>query len=302
MNYMKILVLSLVALLLPSVAAAELRVVGTLPDFAAIATELGGERVKAESLIKGTQDPHFVDAKPSLILKANRADLLILIGMGLEDGWLPVLLTQSRNADIQQGKLGYLDASTFIEPKDVVANPDRSMGDIHGAGNPHYYTSPMELLRLAAGIHERLVQLDPDGKSLYDERWAAFQNKYKKKEKEWKEKLAPLRGAPVVVYHESWVYMLEWMGLHKAGALEPIPGIPPSPSHVSKLLGKVKSQHVRFVFQEIYHPRNLSDVFAKKAGAKLLVLPSMVGAEPDIDDIWDKFDRIVTLLTTEHPQ
>ena len=302
MNYMKILVLSLVALLLPSVAAAELRVVGTLPDFAAIATELGGERVKAESLIKGTQDPHFVDAKPSLILKVNRADLLILIGMGLEDGWLPVLLTQSRNADIQQGKLGYLDASTFIEPKDVVANPDRSMGDIHGAGNPHYYTSPMELLRLAAGIHERLVQLDPDGKSLYDERWAAFQNKYKKKEKEWKEKLAPLRGAPVVVYHESWVYMLEWMGLHKAGALEPIPGIPPSPSHVSKLLGKVKSQHVRFVFQEIYHPRNLSDVFAKKAGAKLLVLPSMVGAEPDIDDIWDKFDRIVTLLTTEHPQ
>ncbi len=288
----------LIVLSFPGLASAKLRVVGTLPDFAALATELGGERVEAESLIKGTQDPHFVDAKPSLILKVNRADLLILIGMGLEDGWLPVLLTQARNGDIHPGKPGYLDASTLIEAKDVVANPDRSMGDIHGAGNPHYYTSPHELYRIAGGIHRRLVQLDPDGASYYKERWTAFDTKYQKKTAQWKTALAPLKGANVVVYHESWVYLLDWLGVRKVGSLEPIPGIPPSPAHVSKLLNKVKSENVRFVLQEIYHPTNLSKIFAEKAGAMLVIMPSMVGAEPGMETIWDKFDRIATLLAT----
>lgn len=298
MKHWMILIIVVVVLSFPGIASAKLHVVGTLPDFAALATELGGERVEAEALIKGTQDPHFVDAKPSLILKVNRADLLILIGMGLEDGWLPVLLTQARNGKVQPGQEGYLDASTLITPKDVMANPDRSMGDIHGAGNPHYYTSPAELFRVAEGIHQRLVQIDPDGKSYYDQHWAAFEAKYKEKETEWKMKLAPLRGASVVVYHESWIYLLDWMGVRKVGSLEPIPGIPPSPAHVSKLLAKVKAENVRFVFQEIYHPTNLSKVFASKAGARLIILPSMVGAEPGMDTIWDKFDRIVELLTT----
>lgn len=296
MKRLLFLALILIAAALPLRAEAALRVVGSLPDFAALADELGGERVQAESLIMGTQDPHFVDAKPSLIMKVNRADLLMVIGMGLEDGWLPVLLTQSRNSNIQPGQPGYLDASNYITPKDVVPNPDRSMGDIHGAGNPHYYTSPAELYRVAEALHQRLVQLDPQGKEYYDKRWEAFNATYQKKTAQWLAALAPLKGSRTVVYHESWVYLLDWMGFEKVGSLEPIPGIPPSPAHVSKLLAAVASTPVRFVFQEIYHPQNLSRVFAKKAGARLVVLPSMVGAAPGIKTIWDKFDEIVKLL------
>lgn len=295
---MRTILLTMIALLTMTIPAqAKLRVVGTLPDFAAITDELGGERVETVSLIHGTQDPHFVDAKPSMILKVNRADLLICIGMGLEQGWLPVLITQSRNGKVQPGGSGYLDASTFITPKEVVAKPDRAMGDVHGQGNPHYYTSPAELFKVAEGIHARLVQLDPEGKNDYDARWQAFSDKYSSKTGEWKAKLAALKGTKLVEYHKSWVYLLDWMAFTAVGALEPVPGVPPSPGHVSKLLTMVKDRNVRFVFQEIYQPTNLSRIFAEKAGAKLLILPAMVGAESGIKTFWDKFDRIVELVS-----
>lgn len=297
MSRQTIRVLALVIILAPALATAKLRVVGTLPDFAAIAAEIGGDRVHAESLIKGTQDPHYVDAKPSMILRVNRADLLICIGMGLEDGWLPVLMTKARNGDIQVGWPGYLDASTVIVPKEVPVNPDRTMGDVHGAGNPHYYTSPQEVLQVAEAIYRRLVQLDPEGQSHYEAGWKSFEQKYRNKMAVWKSRLDRLRGSRVIVYHESWVYLLEWSGLKKAGALEPIPGIPPNPKHVTRVLNKVRELDVGFVFQEIYHPTSLSKIFASKAQARLVILPSMVGAEPAIRTISDKFDRIVDLLT-----
>ncbi|MBL6974386.1 MAG: zinc ABC transporter substrate-binding protein [Deltaproteobacteria bacterium] len=278
-------------------ATARLRVVGTLPDFAAIATEIGGDRVHAESLIRGTQDPHYVDAKPSMILRVNRADLLICIGMGLEDGWLPVLMTQSRNGEIQVGQPGYLDASTVIAPMEVPVNPDRTMGDVHGAGNPHYYTSPREMFQVAEAIYRRLVQLDPEGRRHYETGWKAFEQKYREKMTSWKSRLSSFEGFRVIVYHESWIYMLEWSGLKKVGALEPVPGIPPNPRHVTKVLNKVRELDVGFVIQEIYHPTNLSKIFATKAKARLVILPSMVGAEPAIKTISDKFDRIIKLLT-----
>ncbi len=285
--------------LLAQPAGAKLKVVTTLPDFAAMAAELGGERVDAESLIRGTQDPHYVDAKPSFVLKVSQADLLVIIGLGLEAGWLPVLLTQARNADIQPGGRGYLDASQSIRVKEVPAAADRAMGDVHGGGNPHYFTSPDELLRVAGAIHKKLVELDPAGGSAYDERWQAFQKRYQQKSTAWKRALAPLAGQQVVVYHESWIYLLDWAGLKRAGALEPKPGIPPSAGQVTRLLTRVRGQGIRFVIQEVYHPSRLSRVFASKAGAKLLVLPSMVGAAPGVTTIWDKFDRIVALLTGE---
>ncbi|MDD5307655.1 MAG: zinc ABC transporter substrate-binding protein [Deltaproteobacteria bacterium] len=278
-------------------AEARLRVVGTLPDFAAIATELGGDRVEAESLILGTEDPHFVDAKPSHILRVNRADLLICIGMGLESGWLPVLLTQARNGNVQVGAPGYLDASQFVRVKDIPAKSDRAMGDVHGGGNPHYYVSPPEMLGVSEAIYHKLVQLDPAGRAGYDGRWQAFSKKYRQKMAQWKAALAPLAGSKVVEYHRSWVYLLDWAGFTSVGALEPKPGIPPSPGHVTELLMQVKDQHVRFVFREVYHSDSLSQVFASKAGARLLDLPTMVGAEPGIRTIWDKWDRIVQMLT-----
>jgi zinc/manganese transport system substrate-binding protein len=277
-------------------AAAELRVVSTVPDFATIAAELGGDRVSTETLVQGTQDPHFADARPSLILKVNRADLLIVVGMGLEVGWLPVLMTQARNEKIQTGAKGYLDASQFIHPKAVVANVDRSMGDVHGGGNPHFYNSPAELYAVAKAIRDRLKTLDPEGAATYDKRWAAFDKRYAQKTAEWRNKIAPFKGTNVVVYHESWIYLIDWLGFEQAGALEPKPGVSPSPAHVGRLLNEVKSRNVKLVFQEVYHPTSLSKLFADKAGAKLLVLPSMVGGAKGVDTIWDKFDTIIAMI------
>jgi zinc/manganese transport system substrate-binding protein len=232
-----------------------------------------------------------------MILEVNRADLLICIGMGLEDGWLPVLVSQSRNGKVQRGARGYLDASEFITPLDVVANPNRSMGDVHGSGNPHYYNSPTEMLKVAAGIYARLVELDRQGAETYGARWKAFQERYREKLAQWSAALAPVNGTKVVEYHKSWAYLLAWTNLVSAGVLEPIPGIPPSPSHVASLLSKVRDQKIRFVIQEVYQPTRLSKLFAEKSGAKLLILPSMVGAVPGITTVLEKFDRIVSMLT-----
>jgi zinc/manganese transport system substrate-binding protein len=275
-------VIGLSGLAFASGAQAKLRVVGTLPDFAAI---------------QGTEDPHFVDAKPSHVLRVNRADLLICIGLGLESGWLPVLLTQARNGNVQVGAAGYLDASQFVQAKEIPIKADRAMGDVHGGGNPHYYQSPPEMLRVSEAIYHKLVELDPKGRAEYDARWQAFSKKYKEKMASWKAALAPLAGSKVIEYHKSWIYLLDWIGFTSAGALEPKPGIPPSPGHVTQLLAQVKNQHVRFVFREVYHADSLSQVFAKKAGARLLDLPTMVGAAPGIKTIWDKWDRVVAMLT-----
>lgn len=289
--------LMMIVSIIPVSAGAKLMVVGTLPDFASMAEEIGGERVSTISLIKGTQDPHFVDAKPSMILEVNKADLLICIGMGLEDGWLPILLSQSRNGKVQKGSQGFLDASEFIQPLEVVSNPDRSMGDVHGSGNPHYYNSPVEMLKVAEGIYLKLKALDPKGTAIYDANWKRFSERYMKKLGEWNAVLAPFKGTKVIEYHKSWIYLLDWSGYVSAGTLEPVPGIPPSPGHVITLLNTVKGQNVKFVIQEVYQPTRLSNLFAEKSGARLLILPSMVGAEKGIVTIFDKFDRIVSMLS-----
>ena len=176
---------------------------------------------------------------------------------------------------------------------------DRAMGDVHGGGNPHYYVSPPDMFRVSEAIYRRLIQLDPKGRPLYDQRWEGFSKKYQAQLTVWKAAIATLTGSKVVEYHKSWRYLLDWLGFTSVGALEPKPGIPPSPGHVTHLLMQVKDQQVRFVFRETYHADSLSDVFAKKAGAKLVNLPTMVGAEPGIKTIWDKWDRIVQLLTAK---
>jgi zinc/manganese transport system substrate-binding protein len=280
-------------------AEAKLKVVGTLPDFASIAAELGGDRVEVASLIQGTEDPHFVDPKPSHVLRVNRADLLICIGLGLESGWLPVLLTQARNGNVQIGATGYLDASQFVQVKEVPVKADRAMGDVHGGGNPHYYVSPPEMFRVSEAIYRKLVELDGGGRAEYEQRWQSFSSRYQRKMRDWKSALSSLAGAKVIEYHKSWVYLIDWLGFSSIGALEPKPGIPPSPSHVTQLLMRVKDQGVQFVFREAYHADSLSEVFARKAGARLVDLPTMVGATADIASIWDKWDRVVQMLTAK---
>ncbi len=284
-------------LLAASPVLAAVQVVTTLPDFAALVQEIGGARVQVEALVRGSQDPHFADARPSMILSAHNAQLLVVAGLGLEAGWLPVVLTQARNPSIQQGSRGYLDASQVVQLRDVVAQADRAMGDVHGGGNPHYYTSPAELYRVAKALHARLIELDPAGKAAYDAGWQRFDAQYRARIAVWQQRLAPLKGMAMVEYHKSWAYFLGWAGIRSVGALEPKPGIPPSPAHVAKLLAQVAPLGVKQVWQEVYQPQSLSKLFAQRSSAKLLVLPSMVGALPGTETIWKKFDKMVDLVT-----
>ena len=292
-----LIALILVGLLIPSQGWAKVRVVATLPDFAQLAEELGGERVETQALILGTEDAHYVEPKPSHVVRLNQADMVILIGLELEIGWLPTLLTQSRNTKLQPGAVGYFDASTAITPKEVPLNVDRSMGDLHPGGNPHYYTSPVEMKQVAEALSARLIKIDPEGTSVYESRLNAFRAKHARKMKEWSEAAASLKGQNVVQFHKSWAYLLDWLGMKAVGDLEPKPGIPPSASHVTKLLRLVKNQDVKFVLQTVYESKRLSKVFASKSGAKLLVMPSMVGSYPEVKTIWDKWDRMIAMLT-----
>jgi len=282
-------------LLLPAAASARVRVVATIPDFAQIAEEIGGSRVRASSLVKPTQDPHYVDPRPSMMVELSRADLLLLAGMELESGWLPPLLTGSRNRRIQRGAPGYLDCSTLIEPMDVRV-PDRAMGDIHPGGNPHYWFDPRNGLRVARGIANALELADPAGAEQYRAGLEDFTARLQARMDEWQRRLAPHRGKEIVVYHESWVYFFDWAGLIQFAALEPKPGIPPSPSHVADLMRRARGRNVSLVVQESFYPTSLSSVVAKRIGARLKVLPVMTGAGGTKTYI-DLMDRLVAELT-----
>lgn len=275
----RLVVLLLVAMwtLWAGMAIAQVRVVSTIPDFADIARQVGGAHVETSSMVKPTQDPHFVDAKPSLMLELNRADLLLVTGMELEAGWLPPLMTGARNSKIQRGAPGYLDCSTLVPPLQVRA-PDRAQGDVHPGGNPHYWTDPRNGVRIAKGIAKRLASIDPAHAADYEAGAQRFSAQLEARMAEWQKALAPHRGTQVVVYHESWVYFLDWAGYRQAGTLEPKPGIPPKPAHVAELIQRVRGQNIKYVLQESFYPTQLSRLFAQKAGAQLKVLPTMVGA------------------------
>jgi len=244
-----------------------------------MATQIGGPHVTVRALVKGTQDPHFVEAKPSMTLELNRADLLLVVGLELEAGWLPPLATGARNPAVLPGGRGYLDCSTLVELTEVPSGaPDRAHGDIHPGGNPHYWTDPRNMARIARGVAARLQELDGEHAAHYQAGLASFLERLRKAMARWEGLLAPHRGTKVVVFHRSWSYFLRWSGLVAVGELEPKPGIEPSPSHVAGLIGRVRGQSVRLVLQEAFYPRNLSKVFAAKAGARLLVVPTMAGA------------------------
>ncbi|HEX3034931.1 MAG TPA: metal ABC transporter substrate-binding protein [Thermodesulfobacteriota bacterium] len=282
-------------------AIAKVKVVASVPTFAAIAEEVGGDKVEVESLSKGYQDPHFVDAKPSYVLKLNRADMLIYNGLGLEIGWLPILVTGARNSKILPGNMGNLDCSTLIPTLLEVPTTrvERSMGDIHPGGNPHYMLDPKNGIAVASGIAERLKQLDPENASFYDERLKDFVKRVSAKSKEWEKKLSPYEGTQIVTYHKSWVYLSNWAGFQEVGYVEPKPGIPPSPSYVADLIRKIQGMNVKLVIAESYYPQKVSALIAQKAGASFLVLPAHVGGGDGISTYFDLLDEIVNEVTSK---
>jgi zinc/manganese transport system substrate-binding protein len=280
----------------------KVRVVTSVPDFASIAEEVGGDKVDVVSLAKGYQDPHFVDAKPSYVLLLNKSDLLIYNGLDLEIGWLPVLITGSRNSKISSaGSRGNLDASTVIS--NILEVPttkvDRSMGDIHPFGNPHYMLDPRNGIAVARGIAERLKEIDPENATYYEERLNDFVRRLTAKIKEWDEKLAPYRGTEIVTYHKSWIYFSDWAGFKEVGYIEPKPGIPPSPSHVADLIKSMKQLNVKLVIAESYYPQKTPALVAEKTGAAFLVLPSSVDGREGIKTYFDHFDVIVSEVTSK---
>ncbi len=262
--------------LVPSLAEAKVRVVATLPTLASIVREVGGQEVEVTSLAYPTQDAHFVDARPHLVLQLNKADLLVINGSNLEVGWLPVLLTGARNSRIQPGSQGYLDASTLVTLKEIPhGQVDRSKGDIHPGGNPHYLTDPRNGGKVALGIAQRLGAIDPANRNGYLQRAKALDQKaVALAERERKRFLAiPAVRRHVVTYHQSWVYFLDWLSLEEIGTIEPKPGIPPDPPHVSRLLTHMRKVHTDAILQEAYYSSRIGKLLAEKAGVPLVVLP-----------------------------
>jgi len=281
-------------------ASAKVKIVTSVPDFAAIAREIGGDKVDVVSLAKGYQDPHFVDAKPIYITKLNRADLLIYNGLELELGWLPLLVTGARNSKISTlDSPGNLDASIFVPNiLEVPTGPiDRSMGDVHSRGNPHYMLDPRNGIVVAKGIAEKLSEIDTENASYYEENYEKFARLLDLKIKEWDKELVPYKGTEIVSYHKNLEYLSDWAGFKEIGFIEPKPGIPPTPSHVAALIKKMEQTDVKLVIASNYYPQKTPSLIAEKTGAAFLSIPTQVEGQDGINTYIDLFDAIVGEIT-----
>ena len=279
-------------------AEERIHVVTTIETFADLARRVGGEKVAVESLSHGYQDPHFVEAKPNLMVVLNKADLLVHVGLELEIGWLPPLVLGARNDRIHVGQAGNLDASTLIELLDVPATRvDRSQGDIHPMGNPHYWLPPVNAVRIARGIAERLGQLRPADKDYFIARFQQFVVDIKAKVQAWEAAAKPFAGTKVVTYHKSWSYVSRWLKLEEVGYIENKPGISPSPDHLAQLIVGMRANKVKLVLVEDFFNRSIADDVAEKASAVVVSTPSDVGAKPAIKTYFDLVDALLASLT-----
>jgi ABC-type Zn uptake system ZnuABC Zn-binding protein ZnuA len=280
-----------------SAAAAPPKVVTTTEDLAALVREVGGDKVSVESLARGYQDPHFVEPKPSFILKLHGADLLVVVGRELEIGWLPPLLTQSRNARIQPGGAGYLDASTGVRILDMpVGQITRAMGDVHPQGNPHYWLDPDNGRVIAKSISGALASVAPADRAYFESRYADFDRRLAEAQQRWAAAIAPHKGAKVVTYHRSWSNFAERFALDVIGYVEPKPGIPPSPSHTIALIAEMKRQQVKLILVEPYFDLKTPESVAREVGGKVLVLTPSVGGVKEAGSYVALFDHNVKLL------
>lgn len=286
-----------VCLLWFSPAHAGLNVITTTEDIASLVREVGREYVTVASIVKGYQDPHYAEAKPSFMVKINRADLLVYIGMELEIGWLPLVIEGSRNPNIRLGQPGHLDLSTAITPIEVPAGEvDRSMGDIHPFGNPHYHLDPANGLLMARAIAERLALLDPGRETEYKSNLEDFRNRLESKLKQWTARMEKFRGAKVAAYHLTWSYFLKRFGLEYAGVIENKPGIPPSPKHLAELAEAMKRHKIKAILNDNYMDPSFANLLGQKTGAAVLVLPASVGGVPEAKDYIGLFDYAVARL------
>lgn len=264
---------------------AQLKVVTSTSDLYDIARQVGGVRTKVKHISEGYQDPHFVEAKPSFVLDLQKADVWAFVGLDLEIGWMPLLLDGARNPKIRIGGTGYLDVSRAITVLDQpAAAVDRSLGDVHALGNPHYWLDPTNGIRIAALFKDRFAALDPAGADVYSANLAKFQDALDLAANGWAADLATLKGKPIVAWHTSWRYFAEYTGVDIVGFVEPKPGVPPSPSHLAGLIQTIKRTGAKAIVLEPYYDRKTADFLASKTGAAVVVLPPSVGGQKGVDD------------------
>lgn len=286
-----------------SVVHAKLNIVAATPDLGALASEIGKDRVNVTNIAKPTEDPHFVDAKPSFIVKLNKADMLIDGGLQLEIGWLPPLVVGARNQKILAGKKGYLIASEGVPIIEVPTSADRAMGDVHPLGNPHFMLDPINGKIVAAHICDRLCQIDAANCAYYKDNLKDFTKRLDKKFSEWQKALEPFRGTKIVTYHKTFPYFANRFNLNVVGSLEPKPGIPPSPTHINSLIPMMKNEGAKLILIEPFRERKTPEFAASQTGAKIVVFPIMVGGQKETDDYLSLFDytinQIVSALKTK---
>jgi zinc/manganese transport system substrate-binding protein len=278
-------------------AAGKLQIMTATTDLASLAQEVGGDKVEVESVARGYQDPHFVDAKPSFLLKLKRADLLIVVGLELEIGWLPPLINQSTNPKIQVGAPGYFDASRFAKILEIpTGQVTRAEGDVHPLGNPHYWLDPENGLRIAKGIVDKLSQMRPGDAAYFEQRYSDFEQRLKQADQRWLAEMKPYEGRKIVTYHRSWPNFAEHFHLNVVGYVEPRPGIPPSPQHTVELIQQMKRENVKVIVVEPYFDLKTPNSVARETGGQVLVLPPSVGGEKEITDYFKLFDYDISKL------
>lgn len=291
---MRIVISLLLSLVMAGPAYAGLNVVATLPWIGSLAKEIGRDKITVTTLVKPTQDPHMVDAKPSMLLAARKADILMYNGLDLEAGYLPIIMESSRNPKIAPGKPGNIDCSRFVQAIEKLAAVDRSMGDVHPLGNPHYHYSPGNILRVAEGMTNALAEMDRSNAAFYRANFSSFAAKMNERQKQWH--AVNLKGKRFVAYHKLFEYLAKEFGFQLVGYVEAKPGIPPSAAHIQNLIDAMKHNKPDGILTTSYYGRRESESISAKTGVKVVLLPSDVGAMKDTEDWFAFMDRVLAAL------
>jgi zinc/manganese transport system substrate-binding protein len=279
----------------PGQVQAAINVFTCEPEWAALAKELGGDQLDIYSATTALQDPHHIQARPSLIAKARKADLLLCTGAELETGWLPLLLRKAGNARIQAGQSGYFLAAEYVDMLEVPEKLDRSLGDIHASGNPHIHTDPRNIARVAVQLHQRLIEIDPDHTDIYGKRYEAFDRDWQSAIKIWNKQTEMVRGADVVLHHVYWSYLIKWLGLNKLATLEPLPGVSPSTSHLSQVTQLLKNQKAEMIINTNYMNDRPVRWLAEQTDIPVVTLPATVDYQGG-ETLYQWFDSLVALI------
>lgn len=296
-NKIKIFIL-FISLLTSKINGATIRIVTTTQDLKSIAELIGGDKVEVFSIATGYQNPHFVDPKPSYIIKLSNADVFVTVGLDLETGWSPQLVTSSRNPKIQKGSPGYVDASAGVSLMQIPSSLNRGEGDIHLFGNPHYWLDPLNGKQIARNICNGLEKISPANKNFFESNLKLFNETIDRKIIDWLKAMAKYKGTKIIAYHNEWCYFENRFGLQIVDFLEPKPGIPPSPSQLVKIIGEIKNNQIKVIISSPYFTTSSSDVVAKQTGAKVLTLATSSGAFESIKNYYDLFDYNITQLVS----